>query len=53
MIASLRELEEAGVIARRRYCEHPPRDEYVLTEAGMAIAPVLRELEHWGENYAL
>jgi DNA-binding HxlR family transcriptional regulator len=49
----LRELEEAGVIARRRYCEHPPRDEYVLTEAGAAIAPVLRELETWGENYAL
>jgi DNA-binding HxlR family transcriptional regulator len=49
----LRELEEAGVIARRRYCEHPPRDEYVLTEAGAAIAPVLHELQTWGENYAL
>jgi DNA-binding HxlR family transcriptional regulator len=49
----LRELEEAGVIARRRYSEHPPRDEYVLTDAGRAIAPVLRELEIWGENHAL
>ncbi|MGW6741392.1 winged helix-turn-helix transcriptional regulator [Streptomyces sp. NPDC055025] len=48
----LRELEEAGVISRRRYSEHPPRDEYVLTAAGEAIAPVLRELEIWGENHA-
>ncbi|MFB7271772.1 winged helix-turn-helix transcriptional regulator [Streptomyces sp. NPDC056244] len=52
LTSRLRELEEAGVIARRRYCEHPPRDEYVLTDAGRAIAPVLRELEIWGENYA-
>jgi DNA-binding HxlR family transcriptional regulator len=49
----LRELEEAGVIARRRYCEHPPRDEYVLTDAGRATAPLLHELETWGQNYAV
>nr|WP_237531438.1 helix-turn-helix domain-containing protein [Streptomyces sp. SID3212] len=48
----LRELEGAGVITRRRYSEHPPRDEYLLTAAGEAIAPVLRELEIWGEKYA-
>jgi DNA-binding HxlR family transcriptional regulator len=48
----LRRLEEAGLIARRRYHEHPPRDEYVLTESGTAITPVLRELRAWGETYA-
>jgi len=48
----LRELEEAGVIARRRYSEHPPRDEYVLTNAGRAMGPVLRELRIWGETHA-
>jgi DNA-binding HxlR family transcriptional regulator len=48
----LRELEEAGLIIRRRYSEHPPRDEYLLTEAGKAIEPVLRELRVWGETYA-
>ena len=48
----LRDLEEAGLLARRRYHEHPPRDEYVLTESGTAIAPVLRELRVWGETYA-
>jgi DNA-binding HxlR family transcriptional regulator len=48
----LRDLEQAGLIARHRYNEHPPRDEYVLTEAGEALAPVLRELRTWGETYA-
>ncbi len=49
----LRQLEDAGVITRRRYCEHPPRDEYLLTSAGMALTPVLRELQNWGETYVL
>jgi DNA-binding HxlR family transcriptional regulator len=48
----LRELEGAGLITRRRYSERPPRDEYVLTGAGSAIGPVLRELRIWGETYA-
>ena len=47
----LRELEEAGLIVRRRYNEHPPRDEYFLTEAGAALEPALRELRIWGETY--
>jgi DNA-binding HxlR family transcriptional regulator len=48
----LRKLEDSGVIARRRYSERPPRDEYVLTESGEALAPVLRSLREWGERYA-
>jgi DNA-binding HxlR family transcriptional regulator len=48
----LRELEQAGVIARRQYSERPPRDEYALTEAGTAVIPVLRALRKWGETYA-
>ena len=48
----LRQLEQAGLIERRRYQEHPPRDEYVLTEAGTEIAPVLGALRQWGERWA-
>jgi DNA-binding HxlR family transcriptional regulator len=33
LTARLRKLEEAGVIERHRHCEHPPRHEYLLTEA--------------------
>ena len=51
--ARLRDLEDAGLITRRPYSEHPPRDEYLLTDAGKAIEPVLRELQTWGETYAL
>jgi DNA-binding HxlR family transcriptional regulator len=48
----LRELEDSGLITRRRYSDHPPRDEYHLTAAGRALAPVLRALRKWGETYA-
>jgi DNA-binding HxlR family transcriptional regulator len=48
----LRKLEQAGVIERRRYSEHPPRDEYVLTESGSALLPLLRQLREWGERFA-
>jgi DNA-binding HxlR family transcriptional regulator len=50
--ARLRKLEDAGLIARRRYSEHPPRDEYVPTAAGSAITPVLQSLRRWGEEFA-
>ena len=47
----LRKLENQRVIERRRYSDHPPRDEYVLTDAGRALRPVLRSLREWGEQY--
>jgi DNA-binding HxlR family transcriptional regulator len=52
LTARLRKLENAGVIARRRYSDHPPRDEYVLAEAGEAMSPILAALRSWGERYA-
>ena len=52
LAARLRDLEEAGLVERRRYNSHPPRDEYVLTPAGRELGPVLRELRVWGERYA-
>lgn len=47
----LRKLEADGVIERRRYCDHPPRDEYVLTDAGLSLFPVLDALRRWGEQH--
>lgn len=49
--ARLRKLEKAGVSRRHRYHEHPPRDEYLLTEAGEELQPVLRALRRWGEKH--
>src|SRR5436190_23198876 len=42
--ARLKRLEDAGVIERRFYEQHPPRAEYVLTERGREPGPVLKAL---------
>jgi DNA-binding HxlR family transcriptional regulator len=47
----LRSLVERGVLARERYQEHPPRYEYVPTEAGRALQPILMALMAWGDRY--
>lgn len=44
-------LVDNGVVERRRYSEHPPRDEYHLTERGMALLPVLIALQDWGDRF--
>lgn len=48
----LKKLEEAGLLAREVYSQHPPRADYALTEKGRAFGPVLRALYDWGEAYA-
>src|SRR5262249_42351120 len=40
----LNALVEAGMLERRRYSEHPPRDEYVPTARGRDFRPVLMAL---------
>lgn len=51
LAARLQALIEAGVLEKRRYQESPPRDEYVLTEDGVALWPVLRSLGVWGRDH--
>jgi DNA-binding HxlR family transcriptional regulator len=48
----LRKLEDAGVVERRQYSEHPPRFEYHLTTAGLEARPILLALAQWGEKWA-
>jgi len=47
----LNSLVEAGLLERRRYSEHPPRHEYVLTEAGWDFRPVLWSFVAWGNKH--
>ena len=47
----LAKLVEHGVLERRRYQERPPRDEYLLTEKGLALQPVLLALVAWGDRF--
>jgi len=49
----LRKLERAGIVERRPYSEHPPRDEYHLTQAGKELLPVLQVLREWGDKWAV
>ncbi|HEX6464608.1 MAG TPA: helix-turn-helix domain-containing protein [Vicinamibacterales bacterium] len=47
----LKRLERAGLIERRPYQDHPPRDEYHLTARGHDLLPVLLELTKWGKQH--
>ena len=51
LAARLRTLVGAGILERRRYCEHPARFEYFLTSAGRDLYPVIISLMHWGDRY--
>jgi DNA-binding HxlR family transcriptional regulator len=44
-------LVAAGLLQRRRYSQHPPRDEYVLTARGRDFRPVLIALLAWGNKH--
>jgi DNA-binding HxlR family transcriptional regulator len=44
-------LVEAGLLERRRYNEHPPRDEYLLTRRGRDFRPVLLAMMAWGNRH--
>jgi DNA-binding HxlR family transcriptional regulator len=47
----LNALVEAGLLERRRYSEHPPRDEYLPTERGRDFRPVVLSLLAWGNRH--
>jgi DNA-binding HxlR family transcriptional regulator len=49
--ARLKRLEDAGIVERRFYEQHPPRAEYALTEKGNELRPVLRALFEWGQRH--
>lgn len=47
----LKTLVAHGILVKERYQEHPPRHEYRLTEAGLALSPALVALVRWSECY--
>ncbi|MEQ1717655.1 MAG: helix-turn-helix domain-containing protein [Hyphomicrobium sp.] len=48
--ARLKHLEDRGVITKRLYEHYPPRAEYVLTERGRQLGPIVLALKKWGEG---
>ncbi|MDF3144871.1 helix-turn-helix domain-containing protein, partial [Streptomyces sp. T21Q-yed] len=49
----LRTLTDHHVLERRRYQDRPPRYEYVLTEQGRGLVPVLVSLQDWADRWLL
>ncbi|HEY6457353.1 MAG TPA: helix-turn-helix domain-containing protein [Steroidobacteraceae bacterium] len=44
-------LIEEGLLEKHLYSERPPREEYLLTEAGRDFLPVLFMIGAWGRKY--
>ncbi len=51
LAARLKHLVAHGVFEPKLYCERPKRYEYVLTEKGRNLKPVLLNMMDWGRNY--
>lgn len=47
----LRALEEEGIVARHTFPEVPPRVEYVLTEKGRALVPLIEDMRAYGKQW--
>jgi DNA-binding HxlR family transcriptional regulator len=47
----LARLEAFGLIKKQAYSEHPPRFEYLLTEKGAGLLPVLQDISRWANRY--
>ena len=43
---------DTGIMRRQKYSEQPELYEYILTDKGRALAPVLVALTEWGDRWA-
>jgi DNA-binding HxlR family transcriptional regulator len=48
----LARLEQAGLVEKTVESIMPPRTKYELTEAGLALRPVIEAIERWSAVYA-
>jgi len=44
----LKSMEDQGLVRREMYSERPPRLEYVLTEKGQSLGPIVKAMRDWG-----
>lgn len=45
----LKDLENEGIVNREVYPETPVRIEYSLTEKGLALEPLMKDIEKWSQ----
>ena len=51
LTARLKALEASGIIEKQAYILRPKRFEYVLTDSGRHLAPILQAICHWGNEF--
>lgn len=51
LTATLKDLEERGLVERIQYNEIPPRVEYTATERAKTLRTVFEAMATWGEQY--
>ena len=44
-------LERAGILVKTIHSTMPPRTSYALTEAGLALGPILEAVARWSGKY--
>jgi DNA-binding HxlR family transcriptional regulator len=47
----LAKLVDSGVLAKVPYSDHPPRYDYLLTDVGRDLWPVLTAMRQWGDRH--
>ena len=47
----LKRMEKLGLLKKNPYQKNPVRFEYVLTEKGKALEPIIKEMVRWGLQY--
>lgn len=47
----LKDLENEGIVKREVYPETPVRIEYSLTDKGLALQPLMKEIEKWSQSW--
>ncbi len=47
----LKELEIEGIVLREVFPETPVRIQYSLTDKGLGLEPVIRDLQHWSDEW--
>ena len=50
LASRLRRMEERGLITKSPYQQHPPRSEYLLTDVGRSLHPVLQSICRWANQ---
>lgn len=49
--ATLRTLEADGLVLRRVYAQVPPKVEYSLSDSGLSLVPLIKQLVEWAQTH--